>query len=342
MPHNKHSEISHKFKFWEQKFGFNLQNFFMVHSKRSVEEPEIKLIKELGFNFIRFPMDYRCWTNPNNLYQINESTLEEIDKGINICLKYGVHVCLNFHRAPGWTVAKPDEPLSLWKDGEAVKACAFHWKLFAERYKHISKDYLSYNLLNEPPGIPEDVHRRVVGNLIEEIRKVDSKKYILCNGRMWGTLPPFELTDFGIVASFHMYHPFTITHYKAEWAGNWENVPIPTYPLKEKNLIWDKDTIEEKHILPWIDLQEKGIPIFVGEFGAYNKTPHDVVIRWMKDCLDIFKKYHWGWALWNFKGPFGPINSGRPDVSYEKLGEDLVDIEMLDLLKKFIPPRSNC
>ena len=329
-------ESKSKFEFWGRKFGFNLQNFFMLRSKRRVEESEIKLIKELGFNFVRFPMDYRCWTKEGNLYEIDETVLKEIDEGIDICIKHGIHVCLNFHRAPGWTVAKPEEPLNLWKDEEAVKACAYHWRLFAERYKQIPKDYLSYNLFNEPPIISEATHRRVAGKIIEEIRKVDEKKYILCDGRMWGAVPPTELIDLDIVASFHMYHPFTITHYKAEWAGKWDGVPVPTYPLKENDIVWDKDTIEQKHILPWKAIEDKGVPVFVGEFGAYNKTPHEVVLRWMEDCLEIFRKYNWGWALWTFRGSFGPLDSGRADVVYEKMGDLLVDKKMLELLKKYV------
>lgn len=329
-------ESAEKFKFWGRLNGFNLQNFYMVHSIHSVDESEIKLLKELGFNFVRFPMDYRCWTGEKGLYEIREDTLKEIDKAIDVCIRYGIHVCLNFHRAPGWTVAQPPESLSLWKDTEAVNACAYHWKLFAERYKHISHRSLSYNLFNEPPAISADVHKRVVGKVIEEIRKIDDKKYILCDGRMWGFVPPLELADFDIVASFHMYHPFTLTHYKAEWVGKWDEVPVPTYPLEEKGVVWNKDSIEQKHISPWKNLEEKGVPVFVGEFGAYNKTPHKIVLKWMEDCLEIFKKNNWGWALWNFKGPFGPLNSGRADVVYEKEGEVLVDKEMLTLLKRFV------
>ncbi|MCX8065892.1 MAG: glycoside hydrolase family 5 protein [Candidatus Hydrogenedentes bacterium] len=336
LEESKVSRDVNKFKFWGKLCGFNLQNFFMVHSKRCVEESEIILLRELGFNFVRFPMDYRCWIKGDNIYDVNETVLKEIDSAIDICIKHGVHVCLNFHRAPGWTVAEPPETLNLWKEEEALKASCFHWKLFAERYRDVSYRYLSYNLFNEPPAISEDAHRRVIGKVIEEIRKIDSEKYILCDGRRWGAVPPLELADFDIVASFHMYHPFTITHYKAEWAGKWEGVPVPTYPLEEKGVVWNRNTIESNYISHWHKLEQKGVPIFVGEFGAYNKTPHDVVIRWMKDCLDIFQKHGWGWALWNFKGPFGPLDSGRVDVVYEKRGEVLIDKEMLRLLTRYL------
>jgi endoglucanase len=32
----------------------------------------------------------------------------------------------------------------------------------------------------------------------------------------------------------------------------------------------------------------------VGEWGCYNKTPHDVVLAWMADDLSLWKEAGWG------------------------------------------------
>lgn len=98
---------------WSSLFGFNLLNYFMVHGKRPFQEEEFALLHRLDFNFVRLPMDYRCWTDEKSLYQMKEEDLKEIDKAIEFGKKHNIHVCLNFHRAPGWTVAKPDEPMNL-------------------------------------------------------------------------------------------------------------------------------------------------------------------------------------------------------------------------------------
>ena len=55
----------------------------------------------------------------------------------------------------------------------------------------------------------------------------------------------------------------------------------------------------------------KGIGVMVGEWGAFNKTPHDVVLRWAEDCLRNWQQAGWGWALWNFRGSFGVLDSDR-------------------------------
>ncbi len=71
----------------------------------------------------------------------------------------------------------------------------------------------------------------------------------------------------------------------------------------------------------------------VGEFGAFNHTPHPVVLRWMGDCLANWKDAGWGWAMWNFRGSFGILDSGRADVVYEDFQGHKLDRKMLDLLR---------
>ena len=42
-----------------------------------------------------------------------------------------------------------------------------------------------------------------------------------------------------------------------------------------------------------------------------------------------------GWALWNFRGSFGVLDSGRADVKYEDVHGHKVDRAMLELLRKY-------
>jgi len=42
----------------------------------------------------------------------------------------------------------------------------------------------------------------------------------------------------------------------------------------------------------------------------------------MEDNLSNWKKAGWGWALWNFRGSFGILDSERPDVTYENYNGD--------------------
>ncbi|MBI9017689.1 MAG: cellulase family glycosylhydrolase [Phycisphaerae bacterium] len=131
--------------------GFNLLNKFHKDWNNSpFLEEDFKLIAELGFNFVRLPMDYRCWIKDNDWTSFNEEVLAQIDQAVNWGIKYNIHVCLNFHRCPGYTVANPKEKTSLWTDPETQRICALHWATFARRYKHIPNKNLSFNLTAIP------------------------------------------------------------------------------------------------------------------------------------------------------------------------------------------------
>jgi endoglucanase len=58
-----------------------------------------------------------------------------------------------------------------------------------------------------------------------------------------------------------------------------------------------------------------------------------VVIAWMRDCLAAWKAAGWGWALWNFRGSFGPLDSDRPDVAYDAWRGHKLDKAMMTLLR---------
>ncbi len=316
--------------------GFNLLNKFNQEwSNRPFEEQDFEWIAELGFNFVRLPMDYRIWTDAEDPYRLREAELREIDRAVRFGEKYKVHVQLNFHRAPGYTVAAPPEPLNLWKDEEAQKICVHHWTQFAKRYKGIPNRQLSFNLFNEPAGVDAESHRKVVERVVEAIRKEDANRLIVCDGRDWGMTPNEELATLQVAQATRGYQPFRLTHYRAEWvqgSDRWE--PPSEYPLREGDVVWDKQRLWDTYYARWKTLEKKGVGVMVGEFGAYRHTPHKVVLAWMRDLLELWKQANWGWALWNFKGAFGILDSERADVAYENWRGHKLDRTMLRLLQE--------
>ena len=106
----------------------------MLDGAKPFREDDFAIIAELGFDFARLPMDYRVWTDPKDWTRLREERLKWVDDAVGFGRKHGVHVQLNFHRAPGYTVASPREPKSLWTDAEAQDVCAQHWATFAKRF----------------------------------------------------------------------------------------------------------------------------------------------------------------------------------------------------------------
>ena len=119
---------------------------------------------EFGFNFVRLPLDYRIWTVPDGGWR--EPQLKQIDQALDYGQRYGIHVCLCLHRAPGYHIGN-DEPPLLWEegaDGDAKRRQFLEqWRMFAARYRDVPSQGLSFNLVNEPPyRISEDFYLRLV------------------------------------------------------------------------------------------------------------------------------------------------------------------------------------
>lgn len=85
----------------------------------------------------------------------------------------------------------------------------------------------------------------------------------------------------------------------------------------------------------WKPVFDAGQFVMVGETGFYKYTPYELGIQWLEENLRIWKERGMGWALWNFRGPFGIIDSGRADAVYEDFHGHKLDRRMLDLLLKY-------
>src|ERR1043166_3819233 len=257
--------------------GFNLLGKFVARKEGNppFRQTDFELMAGWGFDFARLPMSYLCWTDPDDWLKLREKELSDIDAAVELGRNFGVHINLNFHRAPGYCVNPPKEPLDLWSDEKALEACAFHWAQFARRYKGISNARLSFDLLNEPSDLPEAVYARVVTRLVEAIRKEDSQRLIMADGLKWGNQPVPSLTGLRIGQSTRGYQPSRISHYKADWMRGSDTWPEPTWPLKiREGDVWDKERLRQTQIAPWKELESKGVGVHVGEWGAFNNTPH--------------------------------------------------------------------
>ena len=315
--------------------GFNLLEKFNHSQNAPFRESDFQWLTEWGFDFVRLPLSYRCWADVDDWLNINENVLKELDQAVEFGRKYDIHVNINFHRGPGYCVNPPAEPLDLWSNEEALEACAFHWAYFAERYRGIPNHQVSFDLLNEPAHISEEIYVSVVERLVEAIREKDPDRLIVADGLRWGRDPVHGLGDLDIAQSTRGYDPSQISHYKASWVSGSDNWPEPTWPLKQGEDTIDKEWLRRDRIEPWKELERKGVGVHVGEWGAFRHTPHKVALTWMRDCLELWKEAGWGWAMWNFRGSFGVLDSEREDVKYEDFRGHKLDREMLELIKAY-------
>lgn len=331
--------------------GFNLQwqRRPGQTSGPAFQESDFAAMKEWGFSFARIPLSYWIWSKPTDWMHIDEAPLTEIDRVVQMGQQYGVHINLNFHRIPGYCInGRELEPADLFtghpeEQARALKAASLHWATFAKRYKAVSSAHLSFDLINEPPkmrsyeGSFEDRYVEVAKTLIAAIREQDPNRLIFADGINIGQNPVLALAPLGIVESTRGYQPKAVTHYGATWVplDEYETIKVPTWPLTDdKGRVWNRQRLYAEYVERWKPLTNLGCPVHVGEWGCYNKTPHDVALAWMRDCLSVWHDAGWGNALWNLRGDFGVMDSGRKDVDYVEYKGHKLDASMMELLQR--------
>lgn len=338
--------------------GFNLLDYFLPTpaSAYKTTEEHFKWMRDWGFDFVRIPIAYPSYLDidrsknitPDDVYKISNQAVDNIEQLVLTAHQYNLHVSLNLHRAPGYCInAGFHEPYNLWKDEEAQQAFYWHWNMWAKRFKNVSAQKISFDLVNEPAmrddmndqhsrsgPVPGEVYRKVAKGAAEAIRGENPAHLVIADGNNVGNTPIPEITDLNIGQSCRGYYPGAISHYKAPWANkDVNNLPDPKWPGQMGKTNYNKASLE-KYYQPWFDLIEKGVGVHCGECGCWNKTPHTVFLAWFSDVLDVLKFHAIGFALWNFTGDFGIIDSRREDVVYENWHGHKLDKKLLNLLRK--------
>jgi endoglucanase len=114
-----------------------------------------------------------------------------------------------------------------------------------------------------------------------------------------------------------------------------ENWAEPTWPGPDRNGAWWDRAKLEAHYGKWADLALQGVGVHCGEGGAFCHTPHAVFLSWLRDVLEILTSHGMGYALWNLRGSFGMLDSGRKDAAYEDWHGRQLDRKLLSLLQSF-------
>ncbi len=351
------NSISNKLSRWR---GFNLLDYFSPsrsNNRGITSDEELKWMADWGFDFVRLPMAYPRYVKfdppksitPDDVVNIDEKVVDEVSDLVDRANKYGLHVSLDLHRAPGFCVnAGFNEPYNLWEDKEAQDAFYFHWGMWAKRFAGKSRNQISFDLVNEPctrkdmndqyserGPVPGEIYREVALKSLKEIRKYNPDRMVVADGNNVGSDVIPEIFDLDIGQSCRGYFPHYISHYRAPWVfENPDDAPEVVWPGKIDGQEFNKKSLE-KFYAPWIEAVKNGVGVHCGECGCWNETPHEVFLAWFEDVLSVLTENGIGWGLWEFRGTFGLLDSQRKDVNYEDWHGHQLDKKLLKLLQKY-------
>lgn len=236
--------------------GFNLLDFFghdPSNARPSTKEEYFKWMVDWGFDFVRIPMAYPTYLKfdrskpieTKRIRKIDRKRVDKIEQLVYLAHKYNLHVSLNLHRAPGFCVnAGFVEPYNLWESDEALDDFCWHWKFWAKKFKNVSREKISFDLLNDPcvrenmndqhskrSAIPGDQYRNLALRSAEVIRKQNPDHLIIADGNNVGRDVIPEIADLDIGQSCRGYNPGVISHHKAPWVfKDPESASIPVWP----------------------------------------------------------------------------------------------------------------
>ena len=296
-------------------------------------ESEFALFKKLGLNFARLPIDYRFFVSAYDWEHWLEEGLEKVDAAVQYGRKHGIHVNLCLYRAPG-KVEYPAEPSiqSLRSDPVALEAFKRIWREFARRYKGIPNSELSFNLVNEPSWSEKD-YIKVFGETVDEIHKVDPGRFIILDGNQCATKPVPHFFNVPLTGqSFRGYAPHWFTHYGTFYGGKPPSKPRWPKGPDDKAMQWVTKQIAA--MLARQDCIPKGYPVMIGEFGCYANMDHESTLKFFEANTANWRKRGYGWAIWDYDGPFGFVDSGRPDAEYVEVDGRKIDRKMLEFLRQ--------
>jgi endoglucanase len=324
-------------RFAHLRRGINLSHWFSQSASYSKEHldthttaRDIALIKSLGFDHVRFPIEPAPLMNvtPDPAI-LNTTYLGYIDSALDMILAAGLAVVIDIHPSDEFK-------LRLGRDERSIETFGMFWRAFATHLSRRDPEFVFLEVLNEP--MVEDSYRwyGIQAKLIASIRSGAPNHTIIATGHRWSGL--YEMlflepyADTNIIYNFHYYEPFAFTHQGATWAGPnlsfYKNVPYPSSPEAVRLLL---DTVqddparynllrygEENWNMQRIDRElgaaadwaaKHHVYLTCNEFGAFRKVvkPADRIV-WLQDMRTALEKHGIGWTMWDYGGGFSVVN----------------------------------
>lgn len=268
-----------------------------------------KLIKDAGFSSVRIPIRWSAHTSADAPYTINEAFFERVDWAIAQALENDLMVIFNIHHY---------EEIFVNPTQERNKFLSI-WEQISLRYKDQPAEVL-FEILNEPHGaLTAVLWNQLLPLGLEKIREHNPYRTVVIGAAEWGGIPGLLKLDIpedsNLIVTVHYYEPFQFTHQGAEWVDNSD----PWLGTK-----WDGSPAEvaavENHFQTIVDWgQDRGVPINIGEFGAYSKADSPSRGRWTASIVSFALANDMSYHYWEFASGFGIYNPSNGDWDLDLL-----------------------
>ena len=280
--------------------GFNKFDETQFHSNwgETVVPADFQALGDSGFRNMRIPVSWEEHVEEKDgKCVVDEPWMKQVFWAVDLAIKNKMVVILNAHH---WNAMYDSNP-----DKETPCLLEVYRQMMTEVVKY-SHDSLIVETLNEPRGkLTSAKWNDLVDSIVNIVRTVDPQRVVMVGTHNYNNAAAASQLRLpkdarNLIVTFHYYEPFSFTHQGATFVN-------PQYPTgKEwKASFGEMRTIKKvfSTLKEWAD--SKDIPVYLGEFGAYEAADSVSRERWTTFMADLANKMGFGWAYWEFCSGFG-------------------------------------
>jgi endoglucanase len=259
---------------------------------------QFDLLRDAGFDTVRINLHVFPHLDPAGT--IDRTWFDTLDRYVHAALARGLTVILDAH-----------DDIACDKD---VAACRrklpLIWSQIARRY-HNEPDALLFELLNEPHGaVTAEVWNTLLRDTLTAVRAIDPARNVVIGPAGYSSveqLPTLDLpNDPHIIVTVHYYWPTRFTHQGVPWIADYQYLAGITFGSDEQKA---KIVADFGRVADWGRAHKR--PIFLGEFGAYEKGDLDSRVTYLTTVARIAEAHGFAWALWEFETDFAAFDMKR-------------------------------
>ena len=261
-------------------------------AKARFQEKDFRLIREAGFEAIR--VNLQALNRMDAGLRLSEEWWRTLDWIVKNALANRLAVILDLHNFTD--VA--EDPARF-----RPRIMAF-WKQMAEHFKD-APDSVLFEVLNEPNGkLTDALWNDYLAEALGIIRASNPTRTVIAGPAFWNNighlkdlrLPP---EDRNLIVTVHYYTPMEFTHQGAPWSKETAHLSGIAWGTNAEMRAADEDLWKANQ---WG--KENRRPIFLGEFGAYDKAAMESRVRYTSYLARTAETLGWGWGYWQFDSDF--------------------------------------
>ena len=253
-----------------------------------------RLLKEAGFDSVRINLHpFRSMGRDKN-WALGSEWLKTLDWAVEQATAQALTVILDLHEFG----AMGDAP-----EANKENFLAF-WREISARFKNAPESVV-FEILNEPnKKLTPALWNQYLAEALAIIRETNPTRTVIIGPAFWNGidhLKELELPqgDRHLIVTVHYYKPMEFTHQGASWSGNRDKTGVDWLGTEKERQAMKADFDKAA---TWA--KEHNRPIFVGEFGAYDKGPMESRARYTDAVARLAESLGWSWAYWQFDSDF--------------------------------------